>query len=158
MQTKNEIIGHYQEYLHWVESLKSMDDRLWLEPIEPGKWSVGEIIAHLLFWNRFILEERFPFIKAGAQIASSVDGELKNSQASQYARSGISKDQLLAEWLETGSAFVGKLQEMPEELFSAEYRINQKPVTLSGYLAGMIEHDLHHQAQVAAFLQERSVN
>lgn len=155
MLTKAEIIEQYEAFNQWVGSLKEMEDALWLQPTAPTKWSVEENLAHLMFWNRFILEERLPHIAPGAQLVSKVDGELKNAQASQYARSGISKVELLSEWLAVGQQLVDTLRNIPEEHYLTDYQINQKSMNLSIYLESMLQHDKHHQQQIDSFLQQQ---
>lgn len=152
MKTKQEIIAEYEVLNRWADSLKSIPDELWLLPTAPGKWSVAENLAHLMFWNRFILEERLPHIAPDAELVSKVDGELKNRQASQYARSGISKEKLVDEWLFVGRQLVDALHNIPEELFHCHYQINGKSMNLISYLQSMLQHDKHHQEQIDLFV------
>lgn len=38
-------------------------------PIADGKWSLGEIIAHLIEWNRFLLDERLNQLRPGKTVS-----------------------------------------------------------------------------------------
>lgn len=52
---KPEIIQHYEDFNQWVEANLRVDRKVWLRPIKPGKWSIAEIMAHLVEWDRYFL-------------------------------------------------------------------------------------------------------
>src|SRR5690606_30653208 len=48
------VLIHFRKMNDFVQSLKGIPERWWLMPIAEGKWSPGEIIAHLIEWDRFL--------------------------------------------------------------------------------------------------------
>ena len=68
MKTKEELIEEFESFAQWAENLQSYDPSLLYKPIGPGKWSVSEILSHILFWDRFMIEEFLPQVKPGADI------------------------------------------------------------------------------------------
>ena len=60
---KKDIITHYESFSVWLESIKELDQVTWIKPVKAGKWPVAAVVAHLLFWDRYSLEKRFPFLK-----------------------------------------------------------------------------------------------
>src|SRR5690606_30946133 len=56
-------------------------------PIAEGKWSVSEIIAHLGEWDRFVREERLPFMNEGAEIEPMPDLDAFNRRAVENVKS-----------------------------------------------------------------------
>ncbi|MFP3490013.1 DinB family protein, partial [Staphylococcus sp. SIMBA_130] len=72
------------------------DSDVLFHPTTEGKWSVAEIIAHLAFWDKYIAEETIPKMKPNARI-ESVEFQVLNDQASEYALSGVSFNTLIEE-------------------------------------------------------------
>lgn len=54
---KVEIMQTYKDINEWFQSLNEVEEQKWYAPIEKGKWSMAAVISHLLFWDRFSLEE-----------------------------------------------------------------------------------------------------
>jgi hypothetical protein len=156
VNSKREVIEQYRALVPWVLSLQTMEDSLWLEPIAEGKWSTGEIIAHLTVWDRFVLEKRLPYMKPGAELTfGKEDVQAINESAASYARFHASKATIIDEFANMREALLQHLNEIEENDFLAEFRINEKPRTLSRYIQGLIEHDEHHRKQIEDFLQSR---
>lgn len=60
-ENNKQIIQHYERSLYWIKSLSDISEVQWRMPIEPGKWSVAEVIGHLSPWDEFVLNHRIPF-------------------------------------------------------------------------------------------------
>lgn len=146
-------IVHSEQFLVEVESIKSMDSRLWLSPILPGKWSVGEIVSHLIAWDRYRLETRLPFMKSGAKLIGieRTAAEAKNEQAAHYAHSGISQGDLLNELIFVRRNMMDYLLQLSPEELNAKCSINNNELTPNTFMNGFIEHDLHHMNQIQTF-------
>ncbi|NGQ97424.1 DinB family protein [Brevibacillus sp. SYP-B805] len=154
MNSKQDVIEQFGALIPWVESLRSVDDSLWLKPIAEGKWSIGEIIAHLTAWGRFMAEERLPLMKPGAKLTfGKVDVQQINDAAAAYARSKASKEDVIGEFVHMREVILQQLSNIHEDDFFSEFLINEKPRTLAQYLLGMVEHDRHHRKQIDDFLK-----
>jgi hypothetical protein len=154
IEMQNEIISQYEALIPWVRSLNKEGDQIWLTPMMPGKWSAGEIISHLMFWDRFILEKRLPLMKPGVTLPpAGVDPEKMNGLASEYALSGISKKALILEFVTVREKLLDQLKSIPGEEFHADLTVNISTLSVYSYIKGMIEHDRHHQKQIQFFLR-----
>lgn len=152
---KEDILKHFEAFNQWVGSLKNMDDALWLQPIAPGKWSVGEIICHFIYWDRYFLDQRLPLMKQGNELPPAAGTESFNIIASEKARNQLTQGEVLELFSRNRKELLRVIGELSTEELNVVFSIRNKRLTLSDYLDGLIEHDLHHQNQVAAFLQEQ---
>ncbi|WP_261129957.1 DinB family protein [Bacillus sp. Marseille-Q3570] len=152
--TKTEIIQRYVRFNQWVQSLDSLSDEEWLSPIKPGKWSIAEIITHLTYWDRYFLKERYPKIKAGARLPRSIDVNVMNQRASLYAKNGVSKNEVIKEFLETRELMIKAINARTEEELDATFYDRGHPETLRKCLINFCEHDRHHKHQIEDSLQK----
>lgn len=60
------------------------------------KWTVGEIVSHIMNWDDYLLRETLSSVRDG-QGMDFPDFDTYNKLASNYAKSGISKMKLLEE-------------------------------------------------------------
>ena len=61
-----------------------------------GKWTIGEIISHIMNWDDYLLRETLSSVRDGKGMEFP-DFDTYNKLASSYAKSGISKMKLLEE-------------------------------------------------------------
>jgi hypothetical protein len=140
-----------------------MEETLFFHPIAEGKWSTAEIISHISFWDKYIREEMLPQMKKDAVI-DSIDIEVLNKQAANYAISGVSKQHLLHKQLEERKQLVSTLKKKSEEEFSPRFTLNGEkidqysgcPHTIFNYMAAFIWHDNHHKKQIEKFLKDKA--
>ncbi|TKI34888.1 DinB family protein, partial [Bacillus mycoides] len=93
---ENKIINDFKDYSIWITTLKGMKEELWTAPISEGKWTIGEIVSHIMNWDDYLLRETLSSVRDG-QGMEFPDFDAYNKQASNYAKSGISKIKLLEE-------------------------------------------------------------
>lgn len=153
-----ETIHRYQEFIEWTDTLRELDDATWLTPIAEGKATVAEIISHLQNWDHYLIHTVIPAIKNGQGMVFP-DFDSFNRIAYEYARSGISKNDLLDEFKQT------RLQ--LTEIMLAEPDVTTKHVTANGIdncphtgtpysllyiIYEFIEHDIHHKKQILSVI------
>ncbi|MCF6136356.1 DinB family protein [Pseudalkalibacillus berkeleyi] len=153
--TKTEIALRFVRFSQWVQSLDALSDDEWFLPVSPGKWSVAEIIAHLTYWDRYFLKERYPKMKAEARLPRSIDVDVMNQKASLYAKSGVKKEELIKEFLETRDLIVKAINARSEEEMDVIFYNRGHKETLREYLVNLCEHDRHHKHQIDASLNNK---
>ncbi|MFZ3579484.1 DinB family protein [Virgibacillus sp. DJP39] len=145
---KEFIINEKSAIIDWVLSLKKIDDALWFAPFAEGKWGIADVISHLIAWDHFMIDNRLTYVLKNEPSPSvEVDVESVNQQASNYARSGISKNDLINAFVSTRSELVSILEKISTEAYSKPLPGIAK-LTLSEYLAGNIKHDLKHKEEI----------
>jgi uncharacterized damage-inducible protein DinB len=138
---------HYREFDQWADSLRELTDDEWLKPLGEGKWSVAAVVAHLLLWDKYSLEERFPFFIEGAELPSYPDFQGVNDRARDYSEMA-SKEQVLDELAGTRKSYHELLEQMDSEKLAVSFKISTHALTVEEYLVDFIQHDQHHQKQV----------
>jgi uncharacterized damage-inducible protein DinB len=139
---------HYTEFDIWVNSLREVTDTEWQMPLGEGKWSVAAVVAHLLFWDKYSLEERFPYFKEGAELPSYPDFQGVNDRAREYAEKTATKEDVLDELLAVRKEYLKMLEQMDSEKLAVSFKISNHQLTIGEYFEDFIQHDIHHQMQV----------
>lgn len=147
MDEKNKILAQYQESVTWVGSLESLSEQQWRQRIAPNKWTIAEIIGHLIPWDHFITNSRMPYFFSEQPLPKGPDAELINSQASEDSIKR-SKAETIDLFLSTRKKLIDGINQISDELWEQEFAIGQTKLTLFKYLSGMIEHDQHHFEQI----------
>ncbi|MFD1636974.1 DinB family protein [Evansella tamaricis] len=160
--TKNDLIKELEGFINWIEDWKLVEDTLLFKPIKEGKWTVAEIISHIMFWDKYLLNVTLPAMKDGADVESTEDYEEINSLASAYALSeGMTGAHLIDELIESRILLVNYLRGKTEEEFIAKFTLNGEeidrfsgyPHTMFNYVAGFVWHDNHHKKQMKEYLE-----
>lgn len=155
----SEVLTKYKSFTNWLLQLKLMPEEYWLVPIKDGKWSVGEIVAHIKAWDVFVWDERVAYFVSGSEIPSrKINVEEINSNAANEAKSGISKNQLLDEVIECRQVVAKKLGEVPSFVWQEKIEMGSKMITLCEYIGGLVEHDGHHRIQIEEFLTAKGID
>ncbi|WP_391558383.1 DinB family protein [Robertmurraya sp.] len=149
---KVEITQAYESLNQWFQSLTEVDEQKWFAPIEEGKWSMAAVLSHLLFWDRFSLKERFPFMKEAASLPSFPDFQTVNDKAREYAESGITKNELLQELIYTRMELLSVISSYSEEDLDTSFSIGDHQFTIREYFVDFIQHDYHHKNQIEVLL------
>ncbi|MBU8566198.1 DinB family protein [Virgibacillus pantothenticus] len=163
MNRIEELVNEFAACNDWVKELTEVPEEELFQPIRKGKWSIAEIISHMTYCDRYVLEETIPQMKQDANL-TSVDFEVINSKASAYAMIGVKAVQLVAEKLQIRNELVTVLREKTEQDFFATFILNGEekdpysgyPHTLFNYIAAFAWHDNHHKQQIDRFLLEKS--
>lgn len=162
MKAETNIINDFSNYSNWLHSLMDIDELLWSQPIASGKWSVSEIIAHIINWDRHLLTEVIPSVLKGEGMKFP-DFDSYNKIASDYAISGIPKSKLLKEGIDIRELLVKRLNELPTETLNKSVASNGvthcphtgTPYSLIYIVKEFTYHDNHHKGQINQFLSEK---
>ncbi|RKF52579.1 hypothetical protein BCY92_06035 [Bacillus wiedmannii] len=161
---ENKIINDFNEYSIWLNTLKGMKEELWVAPILEGKWTISEIISHIMNWDDYLLCETLSSVRHGQGIEFP-DFDTYNKLASNYAKSGISKVKLLEEAKAKRELLVKELRLLPDENLKKPLTANGishcphtgTPYSLMYIIKEFIDHDNHHKRQVIHFLNANVV-
>lgn len=153
---KEEIINAELRIIEWGKSLLQTDNNLWFTSFSDGKWATADVISHLINWDRFFLEQRIPYIIKKVPFPNlEVDEDKMNDEAAIYARSGVTKEQLIKEFIETRQQVISILEDITESEYGQMLIVGERELSLANYLLLHIEHDLKHQTQIDDFLKNR---
>ncbi len=151
-----DMIARLQDFAVFLSGLATRDTSVWAEPLDEGKWSIHDIISHIMMWDRHFVDEVVPGLHGNGHVtlAESADPEKFNARAVAYGRT-LSHEKLLDEALHCRSELVSQLRTLPHEAFEMTPR-DGNSMTLSAFLERMfVSHDRHHMQQIESYLARR---
>lgn len=148
---RNEVLNQFADFLHWVGDLKLTAKDYWLKPLSSGKWSLREILTHMMYWDRNSLEMMVPNMSEGAKL-SFVDIEKYNQEAAVFAQSYNSLDSLIDDLVNTRKQLLNLLEETYND--AIKFTIDNHNFTYKKFVNIFIHHDEHHKKQIEAFLEQ----
>ncbi|MGM7684958.1 DinB family protein [Cytobacillus sp. Hm23] len=154
-ETIIERINSFEGFIHFVESLRNMENEKWGLPIAEGKWTVRDIIAHIMLWDKYFLENAIRKIKSQQPLTSRhVNFDDFNNNAVQYGKTK-DKDTLISETISYRREIIEHLTSVPRENYEHKYVDEDgNHFTIKSYLDGFIPHDSHHKSQIEQYLNK----
>ncbi|HGE5782932.1 MULTISPECIES: DinB family protein [Bacillus] len=150
-EKKKKIINHYEQSIDWVRSLRHLSEEKWRTQIDKDKWTIAEVIGHLIPWDEFVLNQRIPYLFQGTQLPKSPNVNLVNHQASIDSKSRT-KEELINQFIMVRKKLIYTINDLTDELWTQNLILGKNKVSLYSYFLGLIEHDLHHYRQIQKFL------
>jgi uncharacterized damage-inducible protein DinB len=143
----NMAVLNYGKTTKEISSYKGIDDQRFLEPINAGKWSVKEVIGHLYYWDKFILEKHVPFMNQGAILIAFPDHDLHNSEAIRYISGFNATSSLIDEFVQKRRDLIEAMSRIDSDV---KFTIGsgKRQFTVEKYLKIFIDHDNHHLKQI----------
>jgi uncharacterized damage-inducible protein DinB len=149
--SKRDLLEQFKAWLLLVNQLKSLDERKWITPIREGKWSIRDVVCHIMLWDRFFHEGAIANISSDSPLTltmKDVNFDQFNKNAITYAKSR-QKDDILAQAEAIRSKIITKLEQMTDAQFHIEYIDGDgHPFVIYEYLLDFIGHDRHHMKQI----------
>ncbi|NHN35640.1 DinB family protein [Paenibacillus agricola] len=138
---------NYEKSTEEISKLKGIDEQRLLEPIKEGKWSVKEIIGHLYYWDKFILEQHVPNMAEGAKLIAFPDHDLHNKEAIQYIGSYITVESLIDDLIQERKQLIETISGV-ESTVKFTIGTGKRQFTVEKHLKIFIDHDIHHLKQI----------
>jgi len=140
-------IVSYQETTKEIAMLKENEEHKMLDPLKEGKWSIREIIGHLYYWDKFILEQHIPFMAQGANLIAFPDRDFHNNEGIQYISNFKNVVALIDEFVYTRNQLFEAVNSINSDL---RFTIGsgKRQFTLESYISIFSKHDIHHLEQI----------
>lgn len=151
-QDKHQIISHYEKSIVFVESLANITEEQWRTLLEPGKWTVAEVIGHLTPWDEFVVNQRLPFLFTKESLPKGPDVREMNASAARNSRVQ-SKEETIANFINQRQQLINALYQIVDEQWQQAFTIGESELKLYSYFASLVDHDLHHFSQVQKVLK-----
>lgn len=152
MQNKEHLINEFSGFVSFVQSLRNLDEEIWNSPIEEGKWTTCDVVAHIMLWDKYFLEEAIRNITNHQPLTvRHLDFNEFNNKAVEYAK-GKSKQEIIDMAIYYRKEIIRHLGFISEEDFTKEHIDgDSNKFSANNYLMGFIPHDLHHINQLKVF-------
>ncbi|CAM3865887.1 DinB family protein [Alkalicoccus chagannorensis] len=133
-----------------VKELSAYPEQTLRRPYTPGKWSPRDIIGHLYYWDRYLLDSMLPAVQEGAVLPPFPHDDVFN-QAALASLEGRSASWVMEQFLDTREevrqAFTGIGEDVTFSVRGSDEAWNRQLLVTM-----FADHDEHHDTQLAAFL------
>lgn len=153
MSDPHSLIEQLEGYIAFVASLRDVDNIRWAVSMSEGKWSVRDIISHIMMWDKNFLDKIVPKLQNQESVELEEDTDVQgfNDQAVEYGQT-LTKNQLLDEAIFYRSEIVSQLRRVPKPAFLTVFP-GRDFYTLASFLTDLfVSHDAHHMKQILQFL------
>lgn len=154
VKTKEQMVIEFEAYIPFVQSLSEVSEQHFNEPIAPGKWSVKDIICHLMLWDKYFYEGAIKNIVMKEPVTTKhLDFNAFNANAIEYAKL-VSKHTLIEQFVEYRTRIIEAASSFTDEECDQEHKDgDRKKFSVRKYLRSFISHDKHHKKQITQYLK-----
>jgi uncharacterized damage-inducible protein DinB len=140
-------IKNYDKTINEILKLTYLEESRLLKPIQEGKWSAREIIGHLYYWDKFILEQQAPHIVNGSKLTPFPDHDSHNQEAMTYISKFETIKSLIDEFTKTRKELIGIFSSKDKDI---KFLIGtgKRQFTIDSFLNIFTKHDAHHLKQI----------
>lgn len=150
---KENVLEEKLYLIEWCQTLQRVPDDIWFQALREGSWAIADVISHFIVWDAFLIKHRIPYFICGQSVPNvPIDVEEMNKGAIKYARSGISKEEILEQFNVTRKKLVDQIERIPTQYFYNDYQFGTKKVRLNHYFSSLIQHNLKHKEEIIQFL------
>ncbi|MGG0722370.1 DinB family protein [Bacillus mycoides] len=150
---KERILEEKLSLIEWCQTLNGISEDIWFQPFKKGSWAIADVISHFIVWDEFLMKYRIPYFISGQSVPNvPTDVEEMNKGAIKYARSGISKEELIDQFSFTRKQLVDQINQISARNFKDDYQFGTKRVRLNDYFSSLIQHDLKHKEEIMQFI------
>lgn len=154
MNNREKQAADFEQWIADVKELESKGEDFWDRPLGEGKWTVREMVAHIVAWDRYSYENAIVKLLAGQETTLVPEGnETFDSFNARAAETGRARSavELTADAIAWRKKLSDGFRALSDEEFSRTYRYsNGENFQAAGYMRDFAEHDRHHLAQVKA--------
>jgi hypothetical protein len=152
MSSKSSLLEQFQQWIAFVQRLEHVEEN-WNVQLGEGKWSVTEVVSHIMLWDRYFLEEAIePIHKQVPLTVKHLDYDIFNENAKRVGQI-TSPKQLSEQAVSYRKKIMDRIQSMPEDDYVRTYLdADGHPFQLEQYLKDFIWHDDHHMDQMKPFV------
>ncbi|HHT7238102.1 MULTISPECIES: DinB family protein [Bacillus] len=150
---KERILEEKLNLIEWCQTLNGISEDIWFQQFKKGSWAIADVISHFIVWDEFLMKYRIPYFISGQSVPKvPTDVEEMNKGAIKYARSGISKEELIDQFSFTRKQLVDQINQISAQNFKDDYQFGTKRVRLNNYFSSLIQHDLKHKEEIIQFI------
>ncbi|AWB44757.1 DinB family protein [Paenibacillus sp. CAA11] len=148
------LLTTFEQWALFCEDLKGLNEAQWASSLEPGKWSIKDIVAHMMRWDKYFYDTAIAKIAAGEGLTlQHLKYDDFNKEAVDYA-ANVSTDELIQQAIDIRMKIIHEISVMPEEVIARKYTdADGNEFNIPQYLQDFIWHDRHHMVPLQQHLQ-----
>lgn len=152
----NLSLKKYEKNRNYFLSLHTLSEEKLLKETEHSKWSIREIIGHIYYWDKYLLDVMVPEMFEGAALPVFPDHDIYNEKAMKHIIKFTSTKELLNEFSLTRDSLLHKIEALPEDTTFTIGK-GKKSFSPDTFIAMFVEHDDHHIKQIETFLKRHNL-
>lgn len=153
IESKDQLLEQFSEWISHVKMLEEYREDVWNQEIAEGKWSLRELVSHMMLWDKYFFETAIEKIyKEETLTLQHQEYNVFNDTAMDYGKRTSIKD-LGEQSIYIREQIIQHIRKLPEEIYLASYMDSGEPFHIPQYLKDFIWHDQHHMSQVDDFIK-----
>ena len=155
----NELINSFEEWIAFVLSLSDLSDDNWSSSIEAGKWSIKDIVCHIMLWDKYFCEEAIEKIITKEPLTlKHLDYDDFNKKAVEYGKL-ITTKELMEMAVTNRRGIIEAIRNMSEATIAHHFEDSEGNIfNVNQYIKDFIWHDQHHVNPLNEYLKEIKAN
>jgi hypothetical protein len=148
-----ELIIEFKKWINFTRSLQELPEAVWELSLEEGKWTVRDIVSHIMLWDKYFYEEAIDKIAHYKPVTlKHLNFDEFNSKAIVYGRT-ITTSELIGKTIYYREKIIQDINALSEELVRNNYIDGDGNVFhIPQYIKDFIWHDQHHMNPLKTFL------
>ncbi|WP_028545320.1 DinB family protein [Paenibacillus taiwanensis] len=158
MSNKQQLLSQFKIWLPFLQQLLEVEE-IWSQPIAANKWTVKEVVSHIMLWDQFFYEEAIRKLADHDPLSfQHVDFDSFNEHAKLYGHANtISR--IVSESVVYRTAIVDCIDSMSIQQCEQDYPMRDgNQFNVLQYLHDFIRHDQHHMSQIEALMAQLRVH
>lgn len=149
-----ELLNTFEEWITFAQSLQDQSQDIWKSSIEPGKWTIKDIVCHIMLWDKYFYDEAIHKIATDKPVTlNHIDFDEFNKEAVIYAKT-ISIEELIEKSVFYRECIIADIRSMPEQLTNHNFIDGDGNIfNVTQYLKDFIWHDQHHLIPLKEYLK-----
>ncbi|WP_025690878.1 DinB family protein [Paenibacillus zanthoxyli] len=150
----NSLLTTFEQWALFFEELKGLNEAQWASSLETGKWSIKDIVSHMMRWDQYFYDTAIAKIAAGEALTlQHLKYDDFNKEAVDYA-AAVSTEELIQQAIDIRMKIIHEISSMPEEVIAQKYTdADGNEFYIPQYLQDFIWHDRHHMVPLQQYLQ-----
>jgi hypothetical protein len=149
----SELIDSFKEWVTFSKSLRGLPKQSWDSSMETGKWTIKDIVCHIMLWDKYFYEEAIHKIAFGQTVTlQHLNYDEFNGRAIIFAKT-ITTDELIVKAISYREKIIADIEALSEDAVNQNYIDGDgKVFHVPQYLKDFIWHDRHHIEPIKAYL------
>ncbi|MFD2045270.1 DinB family protein [Ornithinibacillus salinisoli] len=136
----------FEKTIEEILKLKDASETELGKPISKGKWSIREIVGHLLYWDKYNLEKMVPLMAEGANLPEFPDHDEHNREAITFLKD-YSVEKIIDHFAMTRRDLLKSITNLDGDI---RFTIGggKRKFSVESFIKIFLEHDIHHLKQI----------
>jgi hypothetical protein len=151
--TTTELIESFREWISFSRSLQELPEKSWDSSMEADKWTIKDVVCHMMLWDKYFYEEAVNKIATAQPISlKHVNYDEFNDRAIIYAKT-ITTEELIEKTIDYREKIIADIEALSEDAVNRNYIDGDGNLFyIPQYMKDFIGHDQHHMKPLKTFL------